>query len=339
MKERYYYLDVVRVLACLMVIVLHSPMPVSECSATDTYLLAPLSYLASPCIGLFFMASGALLLPSKEDGRLFLKRRFGKIFFPTLVWTCFYLIIGSFSLPSEKIIPYLGKALAGMLFSAQGHGILWFMYTLIGLYLLVPLLSPWWHTASKREIELYIGIWLLTTCYPYLRMMFNIPVDETNMLYYFSGYGGYFMLGAYLNRYGKLLNKALIGCGIFLFSLFLPLIVVVMEKEVNFFILFGYLSVSAGMMCIGWFTWIQRYVFCNTPNRFTHWIVKISNMSFGIYLIHIFVMRTLLWKLPFISSLSYVIQVPLVTILTFACSWGIVALIHKTAWSRYIIGC
>ena len=59
-KERIIYLDYLRCIACLMVILMHSPMPNL---GTNSLILSAISYLSAPCIGLFFMVSGALLLP------------------------------------------------------------------------------------------------------------------------------------------------------------------------------------------------------------------------------------------------------------------------------------
>lgn len=53
-------LDVIRILACVMVVLIHSPLP--ESNADNSLLLVLVSYLAAPCIGLFFMVSGALSL-------------------------------------------------------------------------------------------------------------------------------------------------------------------------------------------------------------------------------------------------------------------------------------
>lgn len=61
MKKRNLHLDIVRILACIMVILMHSPIPSSN--NANGLLLSSLSYFTAPCIGLFFMVSGALLLP------------------------------------------------------------------------------------------------------------------------------------------------------------------------------------------------------------------------------------------------------------------------------------
>ena len=71
MRQRDLSLDIIRVVACVFVVAMHSPMPSDN--ANGVFLVA-LSYFTAPCIGLFFMVSGALLLPVKEEYPTFLKK-------------------------------------------------------------------------------------------------------------------------------------------------------------------------------------------------------------------------------------------------------------------------
>lgn len=63
MKQRDISLDLLRIIACAMVVLMHSPIPAENANGL---LLSSLSYFTAPCIGLFFMVSGALLLPPKK---------------------------------------------------------------------------------------------------------------------------------------------------------------------------------------------------------------------------------------------------------------------------------
>ena len=76
-----------------MVVAMHSPMPIDETQGNGIFL-ASLSYFTTPCIGLLFMISGALLLPvsDKYDAISFLKKRLSKVLGPTLFWTAFYIL-------------------------------------------------------------------------------------------------------------------------------------------------------------------------------------------------------------------------------------------------------
>lgn len=60
MKHRDFSLDLIRILACLMVVLTHSPLPSAD---EHSVLLAGVSLFTIPCNALFFMVSGALLLP------------------------------------------------------------------------------------------------------------------------------------------------------------------------------------------------------------------------------------------------------------------------------------
>lgn len=77
-----------------------------------------------------------------------------------------------------------------------GH--LWYIYMLIGLYLVTPIISPWLQQASKRELEGYLGLWIITTFLPYIHLVYPEVLGEafwndTPLLYYFTGFIGYFI--------------------------------------------------------------------------------------------------------------------------------------------------
>lgn len=188
------HFDLLRLLACLMIIAMHAPLPGSE---GDGLFLSALSYLTAPDIGLFFMVSGALLLPVKTGTKAFLERRFVKIAIPTAAWTLFYMACNTL-LRDE---PLTLRSLLSIPFSAQGTPVLWFIYTLSGLYLLAPILSRWLQAASRRELECYLGLWAVSLCFPLIGCVADINTSGTGILYYFSGYVSYFLLGYYLKTY------------------------------------------------------------------------------------------------------------------------------------------
>ena len=144
------HLDLLRLLACLMIVAMHAPLPGSE---GDGVFLSALSYLSAPGVGLFFMVSGALLLPVKTSTKAFLKRRFVKIAIPTAAWTLFFMAC-NILLRGE---PLTLRSLLSIPFSAQGTPVLWFIYTLSGLYLLAPILSRWLlATVSQLTFGVYL---------------------------------------------------------------------------------------------------------------------------------------------------------------------------------------
>ena len=67
-------------------------------------------------------------------------------------------------------------------------------------------------------------------------------------------------------------------------------------------------------------------------------ITLLSNCCFGIYLVHIFIMRNILWKCDFISAGGGIIQIILTILLTSLLSFAVVWCISKLPYSQYVIG-
>lgn len=328
-RVRHLYLDIIRIFACILIITMHAPMPGI---GTSGNILSAISLMTAPGIGLFFMVSGALLLPVQEPTDRFLKRRLTKVVFPTLFWTFFYLAltIVTDGMSMSEFINHL----ISIPFSAQGHSILWFMYTLIGLYLLSPIISPWLQKASKREIEWVLLLWGVTLCFPLLSYGVTINTSQTGILYYFGGYAGYFLLGYYLHTYRPKISPIGIAL-LFLIPLCSAVTFKLTGTQVDFYSVFWYQSIFTVMMCIGWFCIFQRL-----EERVPHssWITLLSNCCFGIYLVHIFIMRNILWKCGIISGNGGIIQIILTILLTSLISFIITWCISKLPFTQYIIG-
>lgn len=329
MKQRNYSFDIMRVLACIMIICMHAPMPTEN---VNGIILSSISYFTASGLCLFFVISGALLLPIKTDIKTFLKKRLGKVIMPTLVFTFLYIVLNCINGEQQNIL----KTICSIPFSAQGDGVLWFMYTLIGLYLVAPIISKWLDAASKREVELYLLLWVITLCYPILKLFVGINEGNTGVLYYFSGYIGYFVLGYYLRKYPNAVTlKKLIIPDII--AIVTPIALKILSIEVDFYSMFWYLSIFVALLCT------TIYVLINKVKIKSEKIIcafqLISNLSFGIYLIHIAVMRFFIWELDFIININnYILQWIMVVGLTFIISCSIAYVISLLPFGDYIIG-
>lgn len=333
MKQRDVSLDIIRLLACCMVVLMHSPLPSS--SANGPFLVA-LSYFMAPCIGLFFMVSGALLLPVKTDYFTFLRRRFGRVLIPTIVWSLIYIVLRLYY--SESEINVL-QAVASIPFSAQGDGVMWFMYTLCGLYLLAPILSCWLDRAKKREVEFVLLLWAATLCYPLLDAWLLINDSVTGPLYYFGGYAGYFILGYYLRRYPDSISAWTSG-GVALGGAILLFVTKRYGIVLDFYDVFWYLSIFIVALCVA--LWVIVYRMRNafmTNEIKAGGICMLSNLSFGVYLIHILVMRYWLWRQEWILNISnYLLQTISIAFLTLTVSIVLCLVIAKSPVGDYFIG-
>lgn len=334
MKQRIYYLDVIRCLACLMVVLMHAPYPNSGMSGL---FVTPISLATAPCIGLFFMVSGALLLPTKDNGLSFIKKRLAKVAYPILVWTLVAMVINGFTKGWPSLIDLI-KSLASMPFCVEGHGVMWFMYVLVGMYLIAPIISPWLERAEKCDLQFYLGIWTVAMSYPILKLFLRVNETETGVLYYFSGYVGYFLLGYYLHKFGTSKTRAALA--------YLPVpfallgITKYFNYEVDFYSVFWYLSILIVLMCWSWFTVIknaEQQIASLNPKLLSA-ITHFSSCSFGIYLIHIFVMRNGIWPLFDRFGIGGVISLLISFLGTLLVSYCLTWIISFLPFGDYIIG-
>lgn len=324
-RRRDVALDVLRIIACLMIVIMHSPMPGLN---TSGIVLCGISYLTASGIGLFFMVSGALLLKGYVDKpfdtKAFLRKRFTKILTPLVFWS----LVG------------WGLEMCGI--ANTELSILWFMYCLAGMYLLTPILSRWLSLASIKEVEFYLLLWLVTLCIPFVKIFCPINESDTSWLYYFHGYVGYYVLGFYLQNHLGNDAKTSIGrrtmfiLAFVAISIVLPIVLFVLNVEVDFYSVFWYLSITVALWCIVWWIIVKRLL-KNVP-KLPNWVVELSKLSFGIYLIHILVMRNVLWKTEWMQNMHGFVQIVVCAILTFTISalisWGI----SKIKYVRAIIG-
>lgn len=341
MKPRNMLLDIVRVVACFLVICAHSRMP-SDAAFQWNFFIAGLGYIARPGIGLFFMVSGFLLLPTNVSARDFLKHRLGKIFYPTLIWSVLYIIENIYWGTYNTSLFTCGVS---FLFHWQGSVLLWYMYTLAGLYLLSPILSPWLNNCTKRDLDMYLCLWGITLLFPYISYIAEIDTSIAGILYYFSGYVGYFILGFYLKKFGNPLKNDVIIVLVAIICLVFPIVLRLSHVSFDQGAVFGFLSIFVVAMCLVWWRFFELLAIKIQLKenahieRGLHILSKVSVLSFGVYFIHMAVLRDVLWNLPLIKSISfYPLQTGIIIILAFVLSIVICYLISLLPFSKYLIG-
>ena len=220
--EREIWLDWMRVAACLMVMVVHATEPFYLggdgsliLTQTDAFWASFFDSFVRACVPLFIIASSYLQFPLHYSSEEFFRRRAVRILVPFVLWTVVYALVwGS---PVQNF-----KDLLLNFNYAAGH--LWFVYMLVGVYLLMPLLSPWAERVGRTELRIYLGLWLFTTVIPLLRdWVFGAPPvvygvsglprqalfplwgeaswNAYGVFYYLSGFVGYLLLGLYVRKF------------------------------------------------------------------------------------------------------------------------------------------
>lgn len=220
--KREIWLDWMRVTACFLVMATHSCEPFylgGEGSLiltkSDAIWVAVLDSLPRAAIALFIFTSSYLQFPLHYSTGEFFRKRALRILPPFLFWTVVYALVWG-----EPVQNF--KDLLLNFNYAAGH--LWFVYMIIGLYLVMPLLSPWAEKVGRRELQVYLGIWLFTTLVPLIRQWAGgaAPViygpsgipnaaryplwgeaswNTYGLFYYVSGFVGYLLLGLYFRKF------------------------------------------------------------------------------------------------------------------------------------------
>lgn len=328
MKHRILYLDLLRIIACVMIVFMHSQRPGMGIPA---WFLSGSSYITAAGIGLFFMISGALILGKAKtltegqelDTFTFLKHRLLKIIIPLAFWSLLYW------------------SLSGI--ESSGLGVMWFLWTIGGLYLLSPILLRWLQHASLCEVELYLCIWAISLLYPFIKLIMLVNEGDTSWIYYFHGYVGYFILGYYLSTAPmERLRKYFVAFAalFLLFSICAPCFVLYSGIEVDFYSLFWYLGLPVALQCVAWFVGFrklegqQSLTFAAQTSNIT----KLSAMTFGVYLSHIMVLRVGLWNVSWLLGTTGILYMILCTIITFLFSSFLVMIIGKLPGGKWIVG-
>ena len=369
------WLDVVRFIAMFTVVCCHCTDPFNFYPGTAPNIGeiklwgAIYGSVLRPCVPLFVMITGALLLPVRGDASTFYKKRIPRVFYPFLIWSVLYnlfpWITGLLGLNPQIILdffPYAGEEVMQQSFSVSLEYILmipfnfsilavhmWYIYLLIGLYLYLPVFSAWVEKASERAKLMFLLAWGVTLLLPYYYQFVSNYLWGTcswnsfGMLYAFAGFNGYLLLGHYLKKLEWSLKKTLaIGIPMFAagyavtFLGFRHITALPEYTDEMLELFFTYCSLNVVMMTIPVFM-LAKKVKVNSE-RMKKALANLTVCGFGIYMIHYFFTGPSVVLMRAID-MPIGLQIPVAAILAFAVSWGLVWLIYRAGKvAKYIVG-
>lgn len=338
MKEKLIWLDNLRVISTIAVIVLHVSAPIlykyGEISDKDWIIANVYDGMVRFCVPVFFMLSGALLLSKDYELSYFFKKRFWRILPPLIFWSLIYIFYDYILIGEKSFTPieFIKMIIRNLFNGSQFH--LWFVYTLLGLYLLIPILRKWIKNSNNNDIVYFIIIWFITIIYslPYFKMYLpKIPLTN------FTGYVGYMILGYYLsnltikNKYIPIIFT-LIGITITIFGTYY---LTVRNNEFSGYF-YGYLTPNVILSSVGIFLLFKKY---RIENSIMKKIISfLSDESFGIYLVHILIL-TLLNNIGINWTFTNpIISIPITALICIILSSLIIYLIRKIKYGKYISG-
>ena len=375
MNKRIEFIDWIRVVACLMVMLVHASE--NFYGADSSGLAGNVSMLANEAnrfwvsfydgfvsraaVPLFMIVSAFLLVPMKPGQTMtsFYKHRFGRILPPfvffLLLYTFLPLLWGGMtweqSLADLKLLPFNFPSMAGHL---------WFMYPLISLYIIIPVVSPWLEKASAKDERIFLGFFIFTTFIPWFRLITPELWGECfwnnfSAFWYCSGYLGYLVLAHYIRFH--------------------------LDWDRRKRLTVGLLCFLVGGVFTGWSFWVKgtpgvliptpeiewSWPFC-TPNVLMQtfglflmfscigmgkdaaagaagkesFISRLARLTFGMYLVHMFFLAPIAtWIIGgdvANPTIPVAIAIPAIAILSYICSAVLVKLVSLLPGSKYLVG-
>lgn len=354
-KERIHYLDLLRILATLAVIVIH----VSSQNAFKSAEIGSLTWqgfnfwdsISRYSVPIFVMISGALFLnPSYnfEIKKLFTKNIF-RICCAFIFWDLFYAAYTYLFETHE-----LGIIVKILI---RGYSHLWFLPMIIGLYLLVPLLRK--ITGDKELTKYFLVLSVIFTFV--LPMLFaviqlgmkygqysvgiktvlrSLHVFYKQFNFFFTlGFVPYFVAGDYFNRY-ELKKKTRYALYILAIISFIGTFWLtghwseLAHHRIMFLYTYTYLNIALETLAIFvFFKQLEKRIPWQKYCDFDRIVIRISSLTFGIYLIHFLFVRIIdrFFDVYQIFSNSFLL-VPCLAVIIFVVSALVILIIQKIPW-------
>lgn len=343
--KRMDWVDFTRVLAMLMVLVLHAAAPY-----VDRFQQVPIvrwqyahffESITRVSVPLFFMLSGMLLLQNTAESPAdFYRKRLRRILPAFLFWSVVYIFWGQLHHEEDYTLSSAFKALltGGIRFH------LWFVYTLIGLYLLTPILRLVVHRLPRFITVGMVTLWVaLIAIAPVFNVFsdtkFPVETDSQILLYI-----GYFLLGCLLagkrltTRRGRLI-WALVWLSSLAFTYHFTYIFS-LEKGEPRIMLYHFESANVVLMTVSLFLILKSVSFDNLYKKFPRLrsaVGRLSAVSYGLYCGHVLFQEALWENWPDHISTHPLLVIPVIVLSVLILTGSFLLLARRIPLLRHLV--
>lgn len=331
------FADLLRVFGILAVIVLSLTGVRIEHVAVSTqawWVLNLYDGLTRWCVPVFVMLSGMFMLDPKNGmplSKLFFRNGL-RILLCLMFWGGVYAVVSYMTAGGRFTWHGLWNAILSAL-RGNTHYHLWFLYIILGLYLVTPILRAFVRGASRRDLHYFFVLTFLFASL--LPALFRFWPNSTSVLqlwydrldiHLVMGYVGYFVAGYYLKEY---VISRIAEAIIYVLGIAGAVVTVwgtcVLSRSAGHFVdtLYGWFSPN-----VVWFSVaivvLFRYVLGVSEERSRRQRLSgVAQMVFGIYLVHVFFLMLLDFLGITVLSFSPVFAVPLLSAAVFLCSFAL----------------
>ena len=266
-------IDIIRIFAFVFIVFLHT---LNRQFGVDVWMGG--YAIISIGVNLFIMISGYLLLDKTEEAIVFFKKRILNILPLFLVFNIIYIYFGKI-----PIMPILkGKAISASHF--------WYIYMILGLYLLTPWLQKVLKYAEKETLFVVFLWFLCNILNPYLRYFNLAEIPFSN--FPLTGFIGYYILGYFVKKYDNKVKRTsfiliivIYALGFLLSFLSTKYVLAVTGKRVSDF--FDKNSLGTFIMTLSFFVFWCKFNFSKRDR-----IIKIvADSTYFAFLVHLIVLN------------------------------------------------
>ncbi len=293
MSQRIEYYDFLRGIAIIMVVGIHSfvPYPIDTTLGCTSAIIRQILNCAVPIfLALSGLFCGKKLLDKKDSRFLFWKKQIPKVYIPALIWSLPYFIL---NLSQANGVGYLPVKQIVVLFVC-GFSIYYFIALIIQFYILLPMLQKYKNIMMPLSIVISIlTISLITYLSAIQGMQLPLIIYAGPFITWFV----FFMLGVYYSS-SKINYTVKQAIAVIIFGFGLECIETYWLNT-NYGGGYG-IKLSAFIYSIGIVMLIlsPKVKAAYKSNKITSIVAYIGNISFGLYLIHCFVIMGVNYLLP-----------------------------------------
>ncbi|MDR0874695.1 MAG: acyltransferase family protein [Clostridiales Family XIII bacterium] len=283
------FLNWLKVLACFAVVMIHTVSPLNvyykdTFSDTEAYICVVLRNLWQWCIPLFLMISGTLFLSVKNISLdRMLKKYVLRIVLALFLFGIPFAYMEHLFSSGYVFSPNDILLSAQDVFTGNSWVHLWYLYVIIGIYLITPMLKTYVTNADRKQVKyLLILLFAFTSALPLCSLFFgfttafHLPISSVYLFY--------FILGYYIFQYDVTIPlPVLLGMLFLYFALTFAAAAlpgVFISGNNGMMLAWEYNSPIVAMCAFSLFCLFRQYAKSN------QWINRFVPLTFGIYLIH-----------------------------------------------------
>ena len=298
--NRDYSLDIIRIIACMMVICIHTVVTEFYTPKVQSSTWGILNFydtISRPGVPLFFMISGSLMLRNDRiEIKDLWKRKIFRIAAIFVIWIVFYYVIDT---GLKYVLREPNNALKDI-FTAENKYHLWYLRSLISLYALSPVFLVLVKKLDRSTVRYIFIVFIIFNSlrstflnipkipdwarWPFL--LFNVEISE-NIVYFLLGYYLSNSQNELANRFSNRTLVIIYAIFLFLAAFFNHIFAIIINQPST--ALYGNKSLPVFIESVCIFTLIRRkFISKNISKNKSNILKMVSRSTLFVYLIHPF---------------------------------------------------